>query len=90
VGYVNGTLLEILPEDEEVLKALKKIGILNAKGNEIFYNCVVFPLYDSKGGIINLYGRSIEEEAKVPHLYLPGKRSGLVNPAYSAVKRSQR
>jgi DNA primase len=43
-GYANGTLLEILPDDPDIIKALKKIGILNAKGSEMFYNCVVFPL----------------------------------------------
>jgi DNA primase len=86
-GYVNGTLLEILPEDEEVIKALKKIGILNAKGHEVFYNCVVFPLYNARGGICNLYGRNIEDDAGTTHLYLPGPRSGLVNR--QAVKRSQ-
>jgi len=94
-GYVNGTLLEILPvagpasggEDEEVLKALKKIGILNQKGHEVFYNCVVFPLYSGNGTIVNLYGRNIEEENGVTHLYLPGPRSGIVNR--QAVKRSQ-
>ena len=88
-GYANGTLLEILPQDEDVIKALKRIGILNNKGHEIFYNCVVFPLYDSKGAIVNLYGRNIEQDNEVSHLYLPGPRAGLVKPAYSAVKRSQ-
>ena len=87
VGYVNGTLLEILPEDEEILKALKKIGILNGKGHELFYNCVVFPLYSLNGGIASLYGRSISEESGVSHLFLPGPRSGLINR--QAVKRSQ-
>lgn len=97
-GYANGTLLEILPEDPEVTKSLKRIGILNAKGHEIFYNCVVFPLYNNHGGIVNLYGRNIDPaspegyartsaEAGVTHLYLPGPRSGLVNR--QAVKRSQ-
>ena len=79
--------MEILPDDPEVIKALKKIGILNAKGHEIFYNCVVFPLYNARGSIENLYGRNIDEEAGVTHLYLPGPRSGLVNR--QAVKRSQ-
>ncbi|MDY7037194.1 MAG: CHC2 zinc finger domain-containing protein [Thermodesulfobacteriota bacterium] len=87
VGYVNGTLLAILPEDEEVIKALKRFCILNSKGNEAFYNCVVFPLYDTKGSIVNLYGRNIEEDNEVSHLYLPGPRSGIVNR--KAVKRSQ-
>ena len=87
VGYVNGTLLEILPQDDEVIKALKRIGILNSKGHEIFYNCVVFPLYSNRGSIANLYGRNIEDDSGVTHLYLPGSRSGLVNR--QAVKRSQ-
>lgn len=89
VGYVNGTLLEILPQDDDVIKVLKRIGILNNKGHEIFYNCVVFPLYDNKGAIVNLYGRNIDDENDITHLYLPGPRAGLVKPAYSAVKRSQ-
>jgi DNA primase len=86
-GYANGTLLKILPEDPDVIEALKTIGILNSKGKEIFYNCVVFPLYDSKGPIVSLYGRNIDDECDVKHLYLPGKRCGLVNR--QAVKRSQ-
>jgi DNA primase catalytic core len=86
-GYANGTLLDILPEDPQVIKDLKTIGILNAKGHELFYNCVVFPLYNAKGSIVNLYGRNIEDDAGTTHLYLPGPRSGLVNR--QAVKRSQ-
>jgi DNA primase catalytic core len=87
VGYANGTLLNILPEDEEIRKSLQKIGILNSKGKEIFYNCVVFPLYDINGSIVNLYGRNIDDNCNIKHLYLPGKRSGLVNR--QAAKRSQ-
>ncbi len=96
-GYANGTLLNILAKDEEIIKSLKTIGILNSKGKEIFYNCVVFPLYDTKGAIVSLYGRNIDPAssrprrdyaaASVKHLYLPGVRSGLVNR--QAVKRSQ-
>lgn len=86
-GYVNGTLLDILPNDPEVIKALKKIGILNSRGHEIFYNCVVFPLYSARGSIVNLYGRNIEDDGKTTHLYLPGPRTGIVNR--QAVKRSQ-
>jgi DNA primase len=86
-GYANGTLNEILPDDDEIIKSLKSIGILNKKGNEIFYNCVVFPLYDQSGAVVNLYGRNINDDNGVNHLYLPGTRSGLVNR--QAVKRSQ-
>ncbi len=86
-GYVNGTLPDILPDDEEAIATLKKIGILNSKGHETFYNCIVFPLFDHNGGIVNLYGRNITEDNGVNHLYLPGARSGIINR--QAVKRSQ-
>ena len=86
-GYVNGSLLGILPEDEETLTSLKRIGILNVKGKEVFYQCIVVPLYSSNGAIVNLYGRNIDDECSVTHLYLPGQRSGLVNR--QAAKRSQ-
>jgi len=87
LGFANGSLLEILPKDEEIIPALKKIGVLNQKGSEFFYNCVVFPLADQNGATVGLYGRSIDLESSVPHLYLPGPRSGIVNR--QAVKRSQ-
>jgi DNA primase len=83
---VNGSLKNILPEDPAVIKTLKTLGILNAKGNEIFYNCVVFPIYDTDGAIVNLYGRNIDPAHGVSHLYLAGSRSGLVNR--QAVPRS--
>ena len=41
VGYANGTLRDILPDDEEVSAGLKKIGILNPKGRELFYTSIV-------------------------------------------------
>ncbi len=88
-GYANGTLLQILPDDEEIIKSLKNIGILNQKGNEVFYDCIVFPLLNNKGDVVSLYGRRINEnsEVKIKHLYLKGPRSGVVNR--QAVKRSQ-
>jgi len=86
-GYANGTLLDILPEDEEIIKSLKTTGTLNSKGKEIFYNCVVFPLYDTRGSIVSLYGRNIDDESGISHLYLPGPRTGIVNR--QAAKRSQ-
>ena len=70
-----------------MIKALKRIGILNAKNHEVFYNCVVFPLADARGAVVNLYGRNIDDAAGASHLYLPGPRTGIVNR--QAVKRSQ-
>ena len=85
-GFVNGSLKNILPDDPEVIKTLKSLGILNTKGNEIFYNCVVFPVHDKDGSIVNLYGRNIDPDNGVDHLYLSGSRSGIINR--QAVKRS--
>jgi DNA primase len=86
-GYANGTLLELLPEDPQVIKTLKKIDILNARGQEVFYNCVVFPLCSASGATVGLYGRNIDDNAGTRHLYLAGPRCGLVNR--QAVRRSQ-
>lgn len=86
-GFANGTLLNILPEDDEIIQSLKKVGILNSRGKEAFFNCVVFPLYDDQGSAVSLYGRNIDPDCKVSHLYLPGKRYGLVNR--QAARRSQ-
>ena len=86
LGFVNGSLKNILPDDPAVISTLKRLGILNQKGNEIFYNCVVVPLYDRDGVVTGLYGRNIDPESGVSHLYLAGSRSGIVNR--QAVKRS--
>lgn len=94
VGFVTGNLLEILPSDDDWESALKQIGILNERGHEMFYGCVVFPLLDfnnpstgsGQANTVGLYGRRIDEE-QVAHLYLPGPRRGLINR--QAAKRSK-
>ncbi len=88
VGFVNGSLRDILPDDDQVIKTLKKLGLLNKKGNEVFYNSVVFPLYDNDGAVVSLYGRNVDEKSELTHLYLPGPHRGLINPARSSAKRS--
>lgn len=78
IGFANGTLLNVLPAEGEVMQQLQALGILNARGNEHFYNCVTFPLYDLAGNPVGIYGRRIEGEGAT-HLYLPGERKGLFN-----------
>lgn len=46
IGYSNGTLLNTIPDEGDILDALKQIGILNDKGHEMFYGSVVFPVFD--------------------------------------------
>ena len=86
VGFVNGNLSEILPSDGDYEEALKQVGLLNERGHEMFYGCVVFPLLDFNNNCVGLYGRRIDEE-QVAHLYLPGPRRGLINR--QAAKRSK-
>jgi DNA primase catalytic core len=78
IGYANGTLLNALPEDGETIESLKQIGILNQKGNELFYGSITFPIYDEQGNITTIYGRKITDQTN-NHLYLPCPRSGVFN-----------
>ena len=78
IGFANGTLLNVLPDEGEIMKQLQELGILNGKGKEHFYNCATFPLYDLAGNPAGIYGRRIEGEG-ANHLYLPGERKGLFN-----------
>lgn len=85
VGFVNGRLRRLLPEDQdhEFVRGLKEAGILNEKGTERFYNCVVFPILDENGGVVGLYGRSVRRGwlSTAEHLYLPGPHRGVWNGA---------
>ena len=89
LGFANGKLKEILPatQTHETIQALKELGVLNEKGNEHFYNCVVFPIYNENGAVVGMYGRNIEETASIKHLYLRGERKGVWN--WQAIKSSQ-
>jgi DNA primase catalytic core len=81
IGFANGTLRNVLPEDGDVTRALKEIGVLNDSGGEFFYGCAIVPLFDANGNPAGLYGRRIDGmDTKGPdHLYLPGERRGLFN-----------
>ena len=69
-GYSNGRLNEILPAGTSrrrrdvggpsvpnVVDELKAVGVLNARGEEHFTGCVVFPVTDVDGNLATLYGR---------------------------------
>lgn len=85
LGYADGSLLEALPQDDDSRNLFKALGILTDKGRELLHDCVVFPLFDAQGNVVNLYGRRIND-GEVNHLYLPGPKVGLWN--YQAAKRS--
>lgn len=82
IGFANGTLLNVLPEEGDITRELQELGIVNAKGGEHFYGCATFPLFDIAGNPVCIYGRRIEGMVNAegpPHLYLPGPRRGLFN-----------
>jgi len=89
VGFSNGTLINVLPAPEgppgpdgDITHQLKELGILNDKGNEHFYGCVTFPLYDLAGNPCGMYGRRVNDMGRgdaPAHLYLSGPRHGLFN-----------
>jgi len=79
VGFVDGSLRDRL-SSQQVEKA-QTLGLFNAKGNEKFYNRVVVPILDSDGLPVGLYGRAIEDNAEVKHLYLAGGHRAVWNAA---------
>lgn len=75
IGFSNGTHLNTIPDDGEIREGLQEIGILNGRGHELFYGCMVFPVFDQNKDCVGLYGRRITE-GEVNHLYLPGPKEG--------------
>lgn len=78
VGYCNGSMRNALPKSGELIEQLQAIGILNRRGNEIFYGRVVVPIFDASGNVASLYGRRLTDE-EPKHLYLRGERRGVFN-----------
>ncbi|MBN1672174.1 MAG: toprim domain-containing protein, partial [Kiritimatiellae bacterium] len=70
IGFSNGRLKEILPDDERLKKELQTLGVLldnpstgspqassGRAGRERFAGCVVVPVFDADGNLTTLYGR---------------------------------
>lgn len=82
IGYADGTLLEKVPTSGKLRDDLLEVGVLIAPGGpsgsvrELLAGCVVFPLLDAQGAVVNLYGRAVSRDQ---HLYLSGARRGLWN-----------
>jgi len=87
LGYANRTLGYRVPPQETAagreLKAhLQRLGVLRSTtGHEHLNGCVVFPIEDKTGQVVQLYGRRIAEAANPRHLYLAGPQRGVWNAA---------
>lgn len=78
VGYCNGSMREALPKSGEIVGQLEALGVLNERGNEVFYGRAVVPILDAAGNVVSLYGRRVGDE-QPRHLYLKGGRRGVFN-----------
>ena len=85
IGLANGSLLAVLPTDAQSVAELKALGVLTADGAEYLRDCVVFPLVNAEGVVVNLCGWR-QNALQGNELYLPGGRQGLWNP--NACRRS--
>lgn len=87
-GFSDGSLAKLLEKQPALSSELTRRRVINKRGNEFFNGCLVFPILDSSGHIVNLYGRNTRPDTEIPHLYLPGPRRGVFN--YPAIKGSSR
>lgn len=83
IGFVDGTLKTKLSASQ--LEKAKVLGLINAKGNEKFYNRIVVPIFDSNGSAVGLYGRDVSGKSEVAHLYLAGGHRAVWNAPAATV-----
>lgn len=88
VGYADGRLLQKLPSQGPVRQAFTDLGFLTPTGKEHFRGCLVVPLDHPDEGLVGFYGRKIDPEDPVPHLYLPGPKRGVLH--WQALKQARR
>jgi len=77
IGYADGSILSMVSNGQK--GKLKALGILTESGRELFAGSLTFPIVDEDGHSVGLYARSIEDKAKLKHLYLPGRHHGVFN-----------
>ena len=85
LGHANRTLSYRLPTKErkegaELRGRLQRLGVFRASGHEHFNGCVVVPITDSTGAVVEIYGRKLDWDPRTgqpAHLYLPGPHLGV-------------
>ena len=79
LGYCDGSLLHTLPRQGDVRLGLTVLGVLNEYSREHFKGCIVVPVHYPDEGLVDLYGRRADAQAKKRHLYLKGPQRGVFN-----------
>lgn len=60
IGFSNGSLLDILPDDKDITADLINLGVLTKEGKETFLNCITAPIYSSNGALSGICGINIQ------------------------------
>ena len=87
LGFANRTLGLRLPEKNRAAGAkmrerLTETGIIRSSGHEHLNGCLVIPIHDAEGKVVEIYGRKITPRLRkgtALHLYLPGPHRGIWN-----------
>ncbi|MEM9051887.1 MAG: hypothetical protein AAGC47_07550 [Bacteroidota bacterium] len=69
IGYADRSLGLTLPDPDNakgkaIRKQLKEIGIYRKTGQEHFRGCVVFPIRNELGGVVQIYGRRLTSTSR--------------------------
>ena len=76
IGYApGGSLRRHLNAQGYSFDLLRRLGLINSQGCDVFYQRIIFPCHRS-GHVVNLYGRSIT--TAVAHRFLPGSKGDLL------------
>ena len=77
LGYAPGTLRSILPADPRVRRALRELGLIagRGRGREQLAGCVVIPLRDTTGRVVELVGYPTKDG--------PLRRAGLAGAVFN-------
>lgn len=88
IGFADRTLGLRIPEKNrrqgaEIRARLETLGVYRKTGREHLNGCIVIPVRDPSGNIVQLYGRRIDPKApkEMRHLYLARPLAGIFNPA---------
>jgi len=87
IGYADGSLLEALPRDADGIELFRSLGVLTHNNQEVLASCVVFPLFDAAGALVNLCGRRIAD-GDASDVYLRDEVRGVWNA--QAARRASR
>ena len=87
LGFANKTLVLRMPQSNRLAGAalrtrLRDLGVLRSTGHEALSGCLVVPLFDVEGKVVNLYGRRVDraQRGSEEHNWTDASQRGFINP----------